>query len=160
MSFILTEWIQKDVGLKDPFEPDQLEESFSSGYLFGKLLDALGLESNFSGQYVSAKTTEALIKNYTSLESTLRQKLKIRLSSTTALDLIRGKPGSVAKLLYEIKKSIESLPPEALQQSRKKVFKKHKFESYPSSPVGILHLHRRRNNKLDKAVSSTAITVR
>jgi hypothetical protein len=137
MSFILTEWIQKEVGLKEKFHPEHLEESFSSGYLFGKLLDTLGLENNFSSQYVPANTTEALIKNYTSLESTLRQKLKIRLSSTAALDLIREKPGSVAKLLYEIKRSIETLPSEALRQSRKKVVKKPRFESYPSSPVGI-----------------------
>lgn len=145
MSHILTNWIQKDLGLEDSFSPVDMNKAFSSGYLFGKLLDTLGFEENFKHQYVSGTTADALIKNYTSLETTLRQKLRVRLSSSAAIDLISGKPGSVAKLLYEIKRTSESMPRHTLLKTK---LQTSNFESYPSSPVGIPFLTRRDHHKL------------
>ena len=167
MSQILANWLRTDVpGFANvKYNATDLERDFANGYQFGLLLASLGLQDDFESHFVNGSTVDAIIKNYTSLESTLREKLNVRLSSSMALDLIHASPGSTAKLLYEIKTKSDALP----QQKKKKgksnngndvakaaasllaattpaLLSKRQmaaFESYPSSPVGEFILGKR-----------------
>ncbi|KAJ3326573.1 hypothetical protein HDU91_004609, partial [Kappamyces sp. JEL0680] len=82
MSFILTQWLKSpDIALLAPHENINLEQEFASGFQFGRLLDTLGLQDDFDQKFVKGSTVDALIKNYTSLEETLRSKLHLKLPS-------------------------------------------------------------------------------
>ena len=92
MSFILSKWLETDVHLPLPGgEKNTLENVFSSGYYFGKVLFSLGLQDDFETAFVKGSTVDAVIKNYTCLEATLRSKLHVKLSPGMALDLIHEK---------------------------------------------------------------------
>lgn len=134
MSLILTQWLN-DIGLvKQSLHPSDLERTFSSGYQFGKLLQSLGLQDDFDTTFINATTVDALLKNYISLEATMRVKLDFRMTSLMALDLIHEKNGATAKLLYQIKVTSDAMP------RRRPIThiggRKEEFDSYPSSPVG------------------------
>ncbi|KAI8897549.1 hypothetical protein BC833DRAFT_621127 [Globomyces pollinis-pini] len=133
MSVILTEWLKSDLNINRKLSPLDMEKEFSSGYMFGKLLSNLGVQDDFHSSYINGTTVDAYLKNYTSLEATLREKLGIKLSSNTSYDLINGKPGVATHLLYQIKSATTTLPPEKLQSIN--TAKKPKFDSYPSSPI-------------------------
>lgn len=134
MSNILTQWLVQDLKMA---EVKDLDQDFSSGYLFGKVLAKLNLIDDFEGKFVNSKQIDALIKNFTSLEDALRQKLDFRLTSNMADDLIHEKIGSTAQLLFQIK-SLSDTKQKIMRF--KKVPKKSKLESYPSSPVGMILL--------------------
>jgi hypothetical protein len=134
MSQILAQWVTNDVGLGEKIIATNLDTEFASGYLFGKLLDVLGFEDDFGSRYVRGSSTDALLKNYASLEHTLRERLGIRLTSSQTLDLIHKKAGSASRLLFEIRTRVDVLEKE--QRNLPKLRKKSVFESYPSSPAG------------------------
>ena len=110
MSSILTQWLRNDIGFSDKFNAAELEKEFANGFRFGQLLESLGLVDDFDAHFVRGSSSEAIIKNYTSLETTLREKLRYRLSSSMALSLIRAKAGSAAKILFHIKTIADTLP--------------------------------------------------
>ena len=75
MSQIISNWLVTNVRLPEKFKSCELEKEFATGYMFGKLLHSLGLQDNFESHFVNGSTVDAIIKNYTSLEVTLREKL-------------------------------------------------------------------------------------
>jgi CH-like domain in sperm protein len=131
MSYLLSQWLKKDVKLSESIEPASLDEKFKNGYLFGELLEKLKIHE--ASGYLRGNNKDVLTNNYGELEKILRLKLNIKLSQSDAISLISGKPGSAAKLLYQIKSSVASMPPKELG-SKIKSKAKH-LESYPSSPV-------------------------
>ncbi|KAI8928765.1 hypothetical protein BC831DRAFT_447306 [Entophlyctis helioformis] len=116
MSKILADWVNTELALSQPVAADELDSGFRSGYLFGEVLQKLHVHDQLAAGYVNSASLDALIKNYTSLERTLRQKLDIKLSSNYALDIINGKRGAAAKLLYQIKSSAAAFEVSAKQQ--------------------------------------------
>lgn len=106
MSHILSQWLNCDVNLSKEISPSELDSAFRNGFLLGELLDRLALQDDFKASYVNSSSVDASIKNFSSLEQTLREKLAITLTSNSAYDLITAKPGAAAKLLYQIKSSI------------------------------------------------------
>jgi hypothetical protein len=118
MSAILAQWLfSPDVGLTvnpqaipKSLNAMDLDKSFQSGYLLGELLVKLNLmnASDLKDKFSNAKSMEAHIENYTVSERILRENLGIKLSSNFAFDLITGKPGCAARLLYQIKVGLQS----------------------------------------------------
>lgn len=107
MSHILAQWLNNDVKLSQPIPPPNLDTVFASGYLLGELLHRYDLQDDFTSSFSNAATPEAAIRNYTLVEKTLADKLGIRLSSNFVRDLIVGKSGCAAQLLYQIKTVLE-----------------------------------------------------
>lgn len=103
MSLILSQWLSTDVKLTKQVPPDQLDSVFRNGFLLGQVLYKLKLNDDFHIDFVNSTTTDAAIKNYSSLERLLREKLGISLTAGDAIDLITAKQGSAAKLLHLIK---------------------------------------------------------
>lgn len=148
MSFILAQWLNEDLGLETKISPTELDSCLKSGLVLGEILFKLDLQDDYSEAYSRASTLEAYIRNYTHAERTLKDKLGIRISSNEAFDLIQGKSGCAAKLLYQIKSSHARLP--EMDSMDKKVLAKKKgkdarLASYPSSPTGT-HYHKRTRN--------------
>lgn len=108
MSHILSQWLNVEVGMSKEISSKDLDSYFSNGYFFGELLHHLRLEDQFQRDYINASSVEAIIKNFTSLETSLRQKLGIKISSNTAYELIHSKQGCAAKMLYQIKSSFHA----------------------------------------------------
>ncbi|KAI9355938.1 hypothetical protein DFJ73DRAFT_824011 [Zopfochytrium polystomum] len=105
MSAILSSWLKDELRLSHPRSASwDLDASFQNGYLFGQLLRRLDVcSAEFDSQFTNSKTMEASIANFTVIERILRDKLGIKLSPNAAFDLITAKPGSAARLLYQIK---------------------------------------------------------
>jgi hypothetical protein len=114
MSAILASWLSSDVRLSKSVPPTSIDDMFQSGYLFGELLWKLDVisEVDFNKQFKYGKkldknsSIEGSVENFTVLHQILSDKLSIKLSPNFAFDLIMGKPGSAARLLYQIKSYI------------------------------------------------------
>lgn len=106
MSQILSQWLNEDIRLSKQVTPADMDTIFRNGYLLGELLHRLQLEDCFKTEFVNSTAIDAAIKNFSSLERCLREKLGIHLTSNTAIDLITAKPGCAAKLLHQIKSSL------------------------------------------------------
>jgi hypothetical protein len=131
MSKLLAEWLNSKVEFDKKITYDTMDKQFHTGYLFGFVLFNMGFEANLVSHYVKSDNTDAVIKNYISLERALRDQLKIKLTIQHCLDLINMKPGSCARLLYEIKMATDKI-----KKTKPKVtLTSTRFESYPSSPV-------------------------
>ena len=68
MSSILAQWLSSEIGLVNKIDGGAIEKECSSGYLFGKLLDCLGLQDDFEMHFVNVKESktdfESILKNY------------------------------------------------------------------------------------------------
>ncbi|KAI8843668.1 hypothetical protein BC829DRAFT_400872 [Chytridium lagenaria] len=107
MSAILAEWVSSGIGLTTPVAPAELDSAFKSGYLISELLTRLDVvAANEVGVFSRSESIEASIRNFTAIEKILRERLDLRISSNFAFDVITGKPGCAAKLLYQIKASL------------------------------------------------------
>ena len=135
MTLLLRNWLVADLNTRLDLDLS-IEQQFSSGYKFGKLLEKLGVEEEGCKKYVKSDAIDALIKNYCCLEQTLRQKLEVRLTSQQALDIINRQPGSAQKLLYEIKSVFSTGSKKFIAKSK---FSRPIYDSYPSSPAGKEH---------------------
>ncbi|KAJ3039877.1 Sperm flagellar protein 2 [Rhizophlyctis rosea] len=151
MSHILAQWLNNEVKLSQPIPPPSLDTSFASGYLLGELLHRYDLQDDFTSSFSNAATPEAAIRNYTLVEKTLADKLGIRLSSNFVRDLIVGKSGCAAQLLYQVKTVLEGrggvgggkgvdvivLGKETAGTAKRKMKREDpRLISYPSSPTG------------------------
>ncbi|KAJ3063733.1 Sperm flagellar protein 2, partial [Rhizoclosmatium hyalinum] len=144
MSVILAQWLQNDVGLSRRVSPTDLDSAFASGFLFAEVLFRLNKVSpaDFAAfENCNALNLEAAVANFSKIELVLRESLNVKLSPNTAFDLISGKKGGAARLLYQIKaasgnapsqkdKEIIALPPLPHLRDNKPA-----FESYPTSPL-------------------------
>lgn len=106
MSHILSNWLNTDVGLSRRVHATELDATFKDGYLLAEVLHKYDLIDNFPTAFTTTQSLEASIKNFITLERALREKLGLILSPNTAYDIILGKSGCAAKLLYEVKTSL------------------------------------------------------
>ena len=148
MSYLLAKWLNEELKISQKVAPTELDSSLKSGWILGEVLDKLDLQDDFPKKFSSGQTLESYIKNYTLVERTLSDKLGLKLSSNEAFDLINGKSGSAAKLLYQIKSAVERLPepdtigrPIKIKKPATKPSLSLKKDprssaSYPSSPIG------------------------
>lgn len=132
MSYLLCQWLKEHVKMAESVEPADLDDSFSNGYLYGELLEKLSIQESHG--YIKGQHTDILTNNYSKLEQVLRQKLGITLTLSDSIGLISGKPGSAAKLLYQIKSAVASRPTKRISKS---MHRSVPYESYPSSPISI-----------------------
>lgn len=146
MSHLLAEWLNQKGFFDKKIVPETMDSQFQTGYLFGVMLDKFGFEENFTKNYVNSDASDAIIKNFISLEHCLRDRLKINFTSQQALDLIKMKPGSCARLLYEIKVVTDGQRTN-IKEEKSVLTPLKRFESYPSSPVGINLITRRREHE-------------
>ena len=135
MSLILANWLNREVVLSEPVAAASIDAAFRDGFLFAELLQKLGLEASVS---VKSSAPNTVASNYARLEKTLKTHLKLHLTAADAICLIQGRTGAAARLLYQIKSAVASMP------AKKRYLKAAAPEdvpllSYPSSPVGILH---------------------
>jgi len=104
MSSVVLQWLNNDVQLSKRVTKENIDTDFRNGYLFGEILKRYEL--------IDPKLFESLFYNGHSqeialLETGLIQKLGLKLKANRVYDIIQGKPGEAAKLLYDIKNSIE-----------------------------------------------------
>ena len=132
MSQILSEWLNRDVKLSIHVKASDLDQSFRSGYLFGELLNRFSLQKDFD-TFSSSRSTDAWIANYIKLEPTLRH-LGIPFHATIVRDLMQGKPGTAAKLLYQLRISLPKI--KTLMQAKEETATgvSRGNQSYPSTP--------------------------
>lgn len=142
MSFLLAQWLNKDLGVSRQVAPTDLDSVLTSGGLLGEILNKLELIED-QGDYIQGSSLEASIRNYTLAERVLKDRLGIPLSSNEAFDLIQGRAGCAAKLLYQIKAAHSRLPlGNPLDQRLNFKLGSNKREesgdmaSYPASPTG------------------------
>jgi hypothetical protein len=107
MSHILTQWLNADFGLPKKLMPTDLELQCRNGYLFAQILCKKGVISDLGG-FSHGSSKELSVRNFIEIEPYLKR-LEIVLSSNAAFDIIEGKPGCAAKLLYLIKSSLMKL---------------------------------------------------
>src|SRR4051812_39804613 len=110
MSHILSQWINEQVGLSKDVAPTELDHVFRNGFYFGELLSRLKLEDQLNTDFKNTSTIDAAVKNFSSIERVLREKLGINLTTNEAINLITAKQGCAAKLLYQIKSAIVNNP--------------------------------------------------
>ena len=140
MSFLLAQWLNKEIGVSLEVAPIELDSVLKSGRLLGEVLYKLELIDDLD-EYMSGTSLEASIKNYTLAERILKERLGITLSSNEAFDLIQGRAGCAAKLLYQIKGAHSRLPivdplDQKLNFKLGSQKRKGNIDSYPSSPTG------------------------
>lgn len=131
MSYLLAQWL-KTLQLSEAIEPTNLDDKFRSGFLFGELLDKLEFQQ--AKGYTRGENVDILTNNYAKLEKTLRLKLGIKITLADTMNLISGKPGSAAKLLYQIKSFISATKIKDSKVKAKNIFVS-RLESYPTSPI-------------------------
>ncbi|KAI9096087.1 hypothetical protein DFS34DRAFT_623887 [Phlyctochytrium arcticum] len=151
MSHILAQWLNEEVHLSRPVAPLELDQACSSGYILGELLHRYNLQDDFPQKFKDTDSSEQSVQNYIVLERTLKDKLGISISSNQAFDLIKGKRGSAANLLYQIKSALYSQKnprepkgfPGLPKRKESFGFTRHTprdethFRSYPSSPKAL-----------------------
>lgn len=115
MSHILTQWVNDDISLSKYVQPTDLDREFRNGYYIGEILHKNQLFDEFPSLCTNGASVDIAVRNFIVLERILREKLEIKLSANGAYDIISGKSGSIAKLLYEIKSSL----PKALRTREK-----------------------------------------
>ena len=136
MSQLLSEWLNRDIRLSQVVKPSDMDSSFRSGFLFGELLSHFNLQKDFT-TFSSSRSTDAWISNYIKLEPTLRQ-LNIPFHAQIVRDLMQGKPGTAAKLLYQLKITLPKLQQQMAVNLAKSNYSfgdtSPESKSYPSSP--------------------------
>ena len=139
MSHILSQWLNTDVGLSRPVASSEMDAAFRSGYLFAELLEKQGLVENLGAfqeistttaavaQQAAVPTTQhhphhqphqldSIIKNFTLLEPLLRG-MGTLMSPHMAYDVIQGKEGCAARLLYQIKTSLVHMKTRQMEEA-------------------------------------------
>jgi len=109
MSSVVLQWLNNDVQLSKRVTKENIDTDFRNGYLFGEILKRYELidPKLFESLFYNGHSQEIAIRNYSLLETGLIQKLGLKLKANRVYDIIQGKPGEAAKLLYDIKNSIE-----------------------------------------------------
>jgi hypothetical protein len=142
MSLLLSQWLNTELQISTTISPTELDSYLKSGYILGEILTKLELTDTFPEQFSKSLHPASFVKNYSLIERILKDKLNIQLSSNEAFDLIQGKTGCAAKLLYQIKSAHARLP--TLDPIDKKLMRKtyvsdtlnaKEIASYPASPV-------------------------
>ncbi|RKP16927.1 hypothetical protein ROZALSC1DRAFT_24728 [Rozella allomycis CSF55] len=100
MSRILSEWLNNDLHLSQKIDPTSLDERFRSGYLFGELLSKYNVAN--ASVFSQLKSTDSWVSNYIKLEPVFRM-LGIPYNAQIVKDLMEAKPGSAAKILYQLR---------------------------------------------------------
>jgi hypothetical protein len=137
MSQILSEWLNEEIKLSHKINPTELDQVFRSGYLFGELLNRFNVQKDFE-KFLPSRSTDACVSNFTRLEPTLHT-LGIPFNAQICRDLMAGKPGAAAKMLYQLRITLPKV--EKLQADKPKetlidkIENAHKaLNSYPSTP--------------------------
>jgi len=109
MSSVVVQWLNNEVKLSQNITKDSIDTDFRNGYLYGEILKQYGLidKKMFESLFYNGNSQEIAIRNYSLLETSLIQKLGLKLKANRVYDIIQGKPGEAAKLLYDIKTYIE-----------------------------------------------------
>ena len=102
MSQLLAHWLNHEIQLSKRVEAASMNDDFKSGYLVAELLHSLHLLPAVSIFSKNCQSSDGYVRNYILLEPTLRA-LGVIFSSAFACELINGKQGTAAKLLYQIK---------------------------------------------------------
>ncbi|EPZ35053.1 hypothetical protein O9G_005789, partial [Rozella allomycis CSF55] len=100
MSRILSEWLNNDLHLSQKIDATSLDERFRSGYLFGELLSKYNVAN--ASVFSQLKSTDSWVSNYIKLEPVFRM-LGIPYNAQIVKDLMEAKPGSAAKILYQLR---------------------------------------------------------
>ncbi|ORX47939.1 hypothetical protein BCR36DRAFT_405248 [Piromyces finnis] len=109
MSSVVVKWLNSEVRLSQQITKESIDTDFRNGYLYGEILKQYGLidKKMFDSLFYNGNSQEIAIRNYSLLETSLIQKLGLKLKANRVYDIIQGKPGEAAKLLYDIKTYIE-----------------------------------------------------
>ena len=125
MSHILSQWVNADVGLSHHVASADMDQLFRSGYLFAEILQKHKLIENLAA-FQESFSVDGAIKNFTMLEPILRA-IGVPITSTTAYEVISGKEGCSARLLYQIKAGLVSSSTQDMEEVAKKYNKKEKL---------------------------------
>ncbi|ORX79042.1 hypothetical protein BCR32DRAFT_294674 [Anaeromyces robustus] len=109
MSLVVVQWLNNEVKLSQHITKESIDKDFRNGYLFGEILKQYEIidKKMFESLFYNGNSQEIAIRNYSLLETSLIQKLGLKLKANRVYDIIQGKPGEAAKLLYDIKTYIE-----------------------------------------------------
>ncbi|XP_019351599.2 sperm flagellar protein 2 isoform X4 [Alligator mississippiensis] len=105
MSDILCEWLNREVTLSRPVDPNTLPKEFSTGYLIGELLHKYELQDDFN-QFSQSRVANAKLNNFSRLEPTL-QLLGVQFDQNVAQSIMTEQPGAATKLLYQMYIALE-----------------------------------------------------
>jgi len=109
MSSVVIQWLNNEVKLSKRITKESIDTDFRNGYLFAEILKQYELidKKMFDSLFYNGNSNETTVRNYSLLESGLVQKLGLKIKANRVYDIIKGKPGEAAKLLYDIKTYIE-----------------------------------------------------
>ena len=93
-----------------------LAQDFASGYEFGRLFAALGLQPDF-GAFEAKGTPAAQLANHTRLQPTF-ERLGIKYDARTARALLDRQPGLAARLLASVRGAFAALDSNAQVRAR------------------------------------------
>ncbi|XP_063677225.1 sperm flagellar protein 2-like isoform X8 [Bolinopsis microptera] len=136
MTDILCKWLNEDVKLADKIDPANFARAFGSGYLLGELMSKYGLQEDFKS-FSPGNNTDAKLNNFSRLEPSLRL-LQVPFNSNIVSDVMREKPGSVTKLMYQLfialnrkeQQNLTSHAMEAMKSSQKMTLETANAEFY------------------------------
>ncbi|KAL5265353.1 hypothetical protein ACHWQZ_G006182 [Mnemiopsis leidyi] len=136
MTDILCKWLNEDVKLQEKIDPANFARAFGSGYLLGELMSKYGLQEDFKS-FSPGNNTDAKLNNFSRLEPSLRL-LQVPFNSNIVSDVMREKPGSVTKLMYQLfialnrkeQQNLTSHAMEAMKSSQKMTLETANAEFY------------------------------
>ena len=105
MSDVLVSWCN---GLNLGHTVVSLEESFSSGYLFGSLLRLYNQQHDFPSAFRDSNRTADVVANFKALQPTL-VRMGIAVGAQRVEEIVHAVPGAAPRLLYEIKSKLALL---------------------------------------------------
>ncbi|CAM9137868.1 unnamed protein product [Ectocarpus sp. 4 AP-2014] len=98
-------WLNEDLALKQRVL--NLEHDLSNGYLLGEILHIHNHQPNFA-LFQELETSEAKVNNFILLEPTIRL-LGVPFDAKVAYNVMRGTPGAINSLLYQMKMVLDRL---------------------------------------------------
>lgn len=111
MSNLILTWLNEDVKLSRKIY--RFDQDFSNGYLFGDLLNKLGLPVE---GLKDSNDPNAMVKNFSRL-STILMRLRIKLTPTDANEIMSMAAGAAMRLVYQIKMEMTRRQKIAMSQS-------------------------------------------
>jgi len=100
---LLLSWLNDDLQLSPPVT--DMSSSFRNGFLLGEILYKHNQIASFT-RFSRKQSADAKVQNFCLLEPVFRN-LNIKFDSKTAYSIMQGDPGTVSKMVYQLKMTME-----------------------------------------------------
>lgn len=106
MASILLNWLNSELQISSAISKESLQNDFSNGYLFGKILHKYQLQDDFN-KFLAGSDAEDTLNNFDRLQPKFKL-LKVPFDINIATDIIFKKPGAASQTLYHLYTALEN----------------------------------------------------